>query len=1443
MLGNVSPSAFLNSQEVNLLPVVSAEWNQNLFNSPYVTVAGTGLKKTISANSTLPAKTSGTYANKYFDTYSFSLSNGSGSVAWTATSLNAPAYKVITYMMTDNSIPVIGNIYAQGLSNQFGSASVEINNYGWTKVEVFVGGQGSSDPISSFVLTLSVNALSATGVNPTVYYTVPEVYETQYFNYQYNSLWPTDSVFSYFRPGDSYVTSGNSAISAPARRIASKVLNSETLSNGFYGNKNSPVTPILQNPNFTFAKQYVPFMKNVVPTDIAPYKYFVSDPGSYSGLIYNPSITGIYPQSISTNKIVVKFNTLVTVPTISIYLNGSGTATYSGAVPSNGVLVLYYNGTSWSQTQWSTMPAFNESNGSLSPYTTINKITITQTNVSINSQFNSLTNSTFLSDSNRMHLVEVSPRLEIDLSSYVEDVQINKALDSKSTVVPLSTLNTDDVSLTLAGMPAFDGTTIVPLFSNQSNSSASVLANMLRKNIKFYIGWNLLSYGSPGSYISANTYIPSGVFYSDHWDETDIESIKIQAFDSIRYLQTLPVPDYVANLKTVLEVISNVLDMAGYTDYDYDSLYTVCNDPSLPMDLTYFFANSQDKTVAAFLTEIFLAYQIGCYIDEYGIMKFLSLANILSSSTSNAVMSLTQDHVEEGGYGVTNSGKVGKISLRYQSPKIKQSLALQNATDPTQKNSPSFIYTTSNAQLWISGSTDAVGFNYLNENMSSTASKFKLNTNDLLDIFHTFNLNTNGYVAIENEIVSFAYKDYTLSNALGSTTVSVKSDLELASEVNKFSKMYQSGLIANTANITNISANGTTLTITASNNFSAGQSVSIDGASPVSFNIMGTIASASSSSFTVVSQQAITDTYSGGGTATVSGSYDVTVTPTGYISNVQRGLFGTAPSNHSVLQALSNKNLSQANLSGTTVTTAGATNASVGTINPISTNPGLSVVNITCPVNTKVLLYPSNQTDQGFKTYSTKFNINNNSAFAGGIFFNMDSSMTTSNGAYFVEFIQNQTGTQSTSIANADGTTSTNTTPIYQYLLAVYQNGTVISWSDITGMATNIISNFEGVLVKNNGTIPYTYTASKDAAFQLKVVHYASDGTDGESVGEVLSVYLNNYKVVGWQVLDSGSGPLKTGWKQAALNAVTGIPQNPLLSGAITTGSQFGAYMSTAPVAISGISYVTQSSTVLAGSIRELYATQKPLKERSTNYWHTDPQFLTGLVQNQKIFSQYKSYMMQTQPSAIGINVYDVQYQNPAATNVDILPIQYYMTYFPGNSPIDNSYKQELLVDEYALSYSAPVHTGFRAKFAIANNSPYMVFIHHVPDELNTTTTQLVLWTHEIVAPSDPEIIEKVINQSNATEVAQIDSTWIQSRSAANRMIGVIEKAIEGFSKDTTLNVFGNPLIQLGDIITLTYPLTGIQNQAYVVQSVKHTFNQGLTTQLMLNQVGIGTSY
>ena len=328
MLSNVENSIFLNSPEVNLLPIVSAEWNQNLFNPPYITVAGNGIKETVTASATY---TNVTGSNKHpdFVTKSFALSSNAGSASYSInTANNLSAYKIVFYARSSVYTPIMLNANAKGNSNQYGSSSVEINSYGWTKIEVLMGGTSSSDAIDTIAFKIVCNTFTNYETPATVYFTVPEVYENQYFNYQYNSLWPTDAPFSHFRPGESYITTGNSDIPSPSnfRKVTSGA------KNGFTGDIFAPVSCILENPQYLFVTQYNPFIKNTLPTDISPYKYFVSESSS------NPAISALYSKVISTNKIVLKFNTAVAVPNISISLNGYTNSTiYSGAVPSNGV--------------------------------------------------------------------------------------------------------------------------------------------------------------------------------------------------------------------------------------------------------------------------------------------------------------------------------------------------------------------------------------------------------------------------------------------------------------------------------------------------------------------------------------------------------------------------------------------------------------------------------------------------------------------------------------------------------------------------------------------------------------------------------------------------------------------------------------------------------------------------------------------------------------------------------------------------------------------------------------------------------------------------------------------------------------------------------------------------------------------------------------------------
>lgn len=1384
MLNNVSSDIFLKSKSISLKPMVFAEWNQNLYGSPYATVAGTGVKETdITEISTLTTET-GSNAKPGFTTKKFVMDADGDTIDY---SIDLPgtsaAYKIITFIKTSSPNPIMANIFAQGDPSQFGSSSVEISSIGWTKVETYVGGSSSSDYIPDLSYIISLNRLSTEDDLPiNIYFTEPEVYAISFFNYQYDSLWPTNAPFTNFRPGESYVNTGSSLFSFPDnyRLVENQIID------GYSDDVYIPVTPIIHNPSFYNVAPPVPFYKDNMINDMCNYKYFVSDTS-------NKSVTALYEgNGVMLNKLVVKFNTLMAVPTITISIDGTpisvdGSTSISlaanvskengGVREDAGVLVLYWNGTSWTRSRWTDMPTIG-SDGSITKVVNANSITITQTANTKRSGFTSYTSTDFISDSERMQLVEASPRVEVDLTPFLIDMSINKSMDSKSSLLPISSLNANDATITLSSIPLGTQQSPTPIFSNQSNNIKTVLKNILRKNIKLYTFFYLDGYHELTNtrYVDANSLIPGGVFYSDTWSETDVNQVVVQGYDTTRYLQSTQVADYVCNLRSVIDVITNMLDLSGFTDYDYDSLFRACYNKNTPLDLVYFYVNSKDTTLVDALNKICLPYQIGCYIDEYGILKFLSLGNIvdpslIDSAQNTNIIEIDDSVVNDSGYAIVNKGKPGKISIRYEVPKIKQSASAQNLSTENVAGS-SFILLSSNDVVWSQQNTDSVGMNYLNADMNESQNFFQLDNNDVLDIFHTYNRNANGYAVIEDEIVSFVYKEYSIQDDNnGPVLVAIKNDMELEAEKGRFVKKYVSGLkIGN------------------------GQEKPEE--------------------------------------ATL-------VQHTGKIVNVQRGLFGSKVGSHKILNSTTSndKHINHKILSSSYSITGNATLDTSTAIN----NEFVALT----PSTGKVIFYPQTErstvvTESGndyYKTYSAKFNLTDSTVkCSGGIFFNMPSSETNAEGAYFIELVKYNTFDETGTPKNPE---------VFNYALVVYRvvsgAAVIIAYCDATPIVSSIIKNQEKVLDKVVDGEEVTYNVVSDPRYQyfhLKAATYKSTGEDGESptVTNILAVFLNNIEVTGWRVADSGN------WIPMPLNEETAIPKKIQYTNSIQAGTIFGAFVSASPVQVPGITYQS-SVNFTVGGVREIYATHKPLIERSVNYYFQDREFLNGMVQNLKVFSKSKSYMMQTKPQVVGINTYDVEYRTPAAINVDVWPVSYLLQYIPEANVEAQQYRQNKEVDEYSLSYSTILNTGFRARFAIANNTSHLVLLHYDASDLLTANVRLNLWTTEIVANADPEVIEKIIDPGNTSETVQIDSKWIQSKEAAGKLMTTMANAVDNFSKDLSLSIFGNPMIQVGDVINLNYPLMGVKDQKYFVSSVSHDFNNGLDTKLELNMLSRGTEY
>lgn len=1445
MLQGISSSVFSDSESIVMTPVVSAEWNNNLFNPPYITVAGDGEKIT---NTLFTGTVASAGANSHpsFETKSFTMSNGTGSVSYKATGLQGGAYKVITYIKTNNAQPIMINAYGKSSVITSGSTQEEASSLSWTQIVTYIN---LNDTGSNLDLTYNIvaNATAGSNINPTVYFTLPEIYATSLFDYSNHSLWPTDSVFKNFRPGESYVGSGNLECEFPANY---RKITTSQISGTFYQSMSS----ILQNPSSLYLNPRVPLMKNALPSITSSFKYFVSD-------YQDRSITARYEKLIPTNKIVIKMNTTATTPTVNVKINEQIISINNSTditMPLNtdqkatGLLTLYWNGTSWTTSKWLTMPKFND-NGQLSLYTTINRITVTQVSQSANAPFDTYSGEDpyqFNNDLERMQLIEVSPRLEIDLSDFTESFSVDKSIDSKSSSLPISGINSNAASLELTGIPPVNNGIIVPIFSSQNNNILTPLSSMLRKGIKIYLGYNLEEYSTQSSTVgNLSTYIPAGVFYSDSWNESDITSVSINCFDVSRYLQSLPAQDHVVKGKSAFSTITDILELAGFTDYDFNSLYSVCNNPSQPLDIYHYSVYSKDTTVVGSLNELLSPYQVAAYIDEYGVMKFLSLHSLISNSTS--ALSISDGNIKQGGLSISSKAKPGKISIKFAQPRTKQSLSLQNVKDVQTLESASSVYITSNDILWQQQKIDAVGFTYVDEGIDEKSNKLSLNVNDLEDIFRTFNRDASGYLVIEDEVVSLEYKEYELKattidgyqdgvpqTSLKTKLVSIKNDLDLQSEINDFIKTYDVGIKDNSATVTNADGNGYYATYTATNSFKPGDTVRISGITPEEYNMIGQVYSANTSTFVMISN-AIGD-YVSGGVAVSEAGYDLTVTPTGNILNVQRGMFGTSPNEHKRIVDLASKALVAKKHNIITDEVADASISIIDNKTEYSKLP--SLLKIKCysadPYE-DIYIMPENHIDQGYQTYSTKFNLTNSNFSGAGLAFNITNDFKDK--IMVLLYKDSQIDPKTNDYYDP---------PQYKYSIAVSKvvdgNDSIVGFADVTAQCNELFRYVPKVAkqVSKDGKLDFEYHS--DNVFNLQVVWDISHGEGGEDGTEndpknIIYVYLNNIQVVGWQVLDPDyvdpDGEQLIGYKPLEKNEQTGLLKNLSMDVFDPSGTKFG-FMTLSEGYLVPYLYTPQiSGDVHLSSVREIHATQKPLLSRSVNYVYQDVEFLDGIIQDKPVGALYKTYLMQTTPEVRFINIYDVEYGTPAATIAEHSAIQYMLNYYADNNPQSNSDLQKLKVNEYDVSYSTILNTGHSAKFAIANNANYLVFVQKEADAATSVSTKFTIWTSEAVVPSDPELVEKVIDQTNAAEVVQLDSKWIQSKASAYKLMKLIELSMDGFSREISLNMFGNPLIQLGDVITLSYSLNGIALQKYVVTGISHKFSVGLETTLTLNKI------
>lgn len=132
--------------------------------------------------------------------------------------------------------------------------------------------------------------------------------------------------------------------------------------------------------------------------------------------------------------------------------------------------------------------------------------------------------------------------------------------------------------------------------------------------------------------------------------------------------------------------------------------------------------------------------------------------------------------------------------------------------------------------------------------------------------------------------------------------------------------------------------------------------------------------------------------------------------------------------------------------------------------------------------------------------------------------------------------------------------------------------------------------------------------------------------------------------------------------------------------------------------------------------------------------------------------------------------------------------------------------------------------TPFKSEAYVLNNTSSVV---PLADDINT----FGIYGNTIAPSGDIEYNTDVSTEYSSTEPIVINSRWLQSESDVKQAADWIKSKVVNKGKLVTAQVFGNPLINVGDIVTINYPFQGFDGtQKFIVTAVSHGFSQGLET-------------
>ena len=276
-------------------------------------------------------------------------------------------------------------------------------------------------------------------------------------------------------------------------------------------------------------------------------------------------------------------------------------------IPRDGYIELHYNDSEWtvgSQTLSTSTPLFTDFNNQNS------------------TQFKYIQGLRIVVDTMSkkdvpFELIEMSPRLAIDMTDIIEDYKINKvASDLGVSGLPVGQLLASNGSITIADFDQVLNT----------NNPNSVIAQYVKRNmqVKFYE----IIKNVPSPTTLTNYYVPIKTLYAESFPEIANESrtATIRLKDLFFYFESLTAPEALFSDISFSYAIAMLLDSIGYSNYIY-----LKSNKDKDLIIPYFYIGP-NMTVAQVLQQLAISTQTAMFFDEYNNLVLMSKSYMLASA-------------------------------------------------------------------------------------------------------------------------------------------------------------------------------------------------------------------------------------------------------------------------------------------------------------------------------------------------------------------------------------------------------------------------------------------------------------------------------------------------------------------------------------------------------------------------------------------------------------------------------------------------------------------------------------------------------------------------------------------------------------------------------------------------------------------------------------------